>query len=437
MSQDNFYPFFQPPTGYWGSIVNAVLGRGTGKFRSSGYNYLPISQKVIMIDTAPGSLMNVAMQVPHLNTVISKGAEMFSLLLVKHLNKDGEEVENSPVLKFLKRPNPLQTFSQYLFQFYVLNAVYNKTFQYKIKGLSFERIPKAMWLLPSGWMKINPTGKLYRQTDINEIIENYELLGQESTDTFEVEKIIYIFEGVGNNILNPVSRIEALQIPLSNIVASMKSYNIIVSEKGQIGFISPEPSKNGEDNFIPFGSAEAEKMRLEYQNKFGMDSQGGHINITSSPMRWNSMSFPVGDLKLFEGVEEAFGSICDAYGHDRDIYSSTKGATYENKSAGVKSTIQNALQPLADRLMEVFTEQFIDPATGEKLVACYQHLPAMKEDERLSAQGKLYTVQAGEILLNNGVIDHDGFAEMADVEMSGDAVIVQRTPAQPLTPPAK
>lgn len=428
-------PFFTtslPPSQEWGFFSRLrwlVLGGG-GKFSPNELNrYYPGSKQPIIIDSFSGDLMEVAMEVPHLNTVISTGAELFSLMEIKHLNKDKEEIEDSPVLKFLRQPNPLQSQEQYAYEFYVLNAVYNKTFQHQVKGLSIDKLPAAMWLLPPGWMKINPTGKIYRQTDINEIIESYEMVSGNISDKFEVDRVIYMAEGIGGNILNPISRIDSLKIPLSNIIAALKSENVITSERGMIGFISPAQPKDS-DGLLPLMEPVHEKVRKEYQKTYSLDSGSGHIAFPSIPMQWTPMTFDVKQLQLLEIVEDSFAAICASFRHDRDIYPSIKGATYENKSAGMKSTIQNGLQPLADKLMRQLSKRFLDEKSGESLVACYDHLPAMKEDERLAAQGKLYTIQGGEILLNNGVIDHDGFAQMADVEMSGDKKIIQRSSFQ-------
>lgn len=430
-----FYPNFQPK-GFWGSLINAILGRNTGKFKLSSYQYYPINQRLIMIDTSPGSLMKVAMAVPHLNTIISVGAELFSLMEIKHLDKNGKEKENSEVIKFLRQPNPLQSLEQFLYQFYVLNGVYNKTFQYQIKGLSFATLPKAVWLLPSGWMKINATGKIYRQTDINEIIESYEMLG-ETQEKFEVDKIIYMAEGIGENPLNPCSRIEALQIPLSNIMASLKSRNKIIAELGMIGFLAPQQMKDS-DGQIPLSDTEHERIRQEYQNTYHLDSTSGHVAFMKTPMEWKPMTFDVGQLKLIEGTEDDFGQLCNSFRHDRDIYSSTKGATFENKSAGMKSTVQNGLQPLADKLMKQWTKHFIGNESGESLCASYAHLPCMQEDERLAAQGSLYKAQALEIGLHNGVINDETFAQEMEWEKTGDGVIIQRSNiSNPGNEPAK
>jgi hypothetical protein len=407
--------------GYFGGILSAVLGRSGGKFSASHNRYQPINLKQFLIDCNPNSLMTVAMSVPHLNTIISRGAELFSLMEIKHVDKDGNEIENSKVIKFLNNPNPLQTIEQYLYQYYVLNAIYNKTFQYKLNGLSYEKLPSALWLLPSGAMRVNATGKIYRQSDIKEIISNYEMVGTETKEVFETDQVIYMAEGIGASILNPISRVEALQIPLSNIVAALKSRNIIITERGMIGFIKTK-SPGGNDPQPP-NSDEVKRLRKEYQEEYSLDSRGGHIGVTALDAEWIPMTFNVQELGLLEGVEADFSALCDAYGHDRDIYSSTKGATFENKNQGLKSTINNGLQPVADKLMRVLTSQLLDENTGERLEACYEHLPVMKEDELKEAQAEKVEVEMLSILYKDGVISKEQYALLAEVDPDGDGIV--------------
>jgi len=437
-----------PPSlefGGWGAQYSAIVGH-SGKFKPNPQTWFPNNQKAILIDTSPGQLMNVAAQVPHLNTVISTGAELFSLMEIKHVNKNWEpgdskgknEIENSPILEFLQQPNPLQILQQYLYEFYVINAVYNKTFQHKISGLSFtdfSSMPSAMWLLPSGWMKINlfQGTNIFRQSDIESIIESYEMLGD--TYPYDVNKIIYMAEGVGNNILNPISRIESLQIPLSNIVAAMKSYNILTCERGPNGILVS--TNKDTDGGLPFDEKEGARIRQELKSKYSLDNQAGHIVFSHSNLTWVPMGYNVKELMLFEGEESAFSKIIDAYRHDRAIYSQEKGSsltTGNEKNEGIKNTIQNGLVPTANKLMAQWTKHFIDPKSGERLVASYSHVPAMREDELQAAQAKLYTVQAMSQLLKDNVIDHDNYAEGAGVDMTGTALPPAATPTNIIPP---
>ncbi len=408
----------------WGHTRRAILGNGGGKFSPTYLTQSTYKDKVVMIDVSPGSYIQVAMEVPHWNIVLTRGAELFSLARIKHLDKNGEEVPNSEIIKFLNNPNPLQTLEQYLYEFFIHDGVYNKTFQHKILGLSFDKIPSAMWLLPPGWMKINSTGKVFRQADIKDIITNYELL--DDPTPFETDRIIYMCEGVGNNILNPASRIESLKIPLSNLVASGKARNVIITERGQIGMIVPVQQAEGRD-IIPLDTEAHALVKKEYQDRNSLDSQGGHVGFPSMEMKWVPMTFDVQQLGLAEGAEQDFCMILGSHGIDRDVFPSTKGATFENKSQGLQSTFQNAFQPKINKLCKQWEKHFIDPKTGESLVGSYTHVPAMQEDQLKEEQAKKTRIEGLSIARRDGIISPDQYALEAKLEFDGDGIVIQNT----------
>jgi hypothetical protein len=365
-----------------GGVGRAILGKPSNKFNFNR-NFQPVNQKIILLDTSVTALMNVACNVPHLNIVISEGAKMFSNMEITHVDKNGKEIINSEVIKLLNKPNPLQNLEGFLYDYYVNNAIYSSAVCYKNKS-ALSPIPKVIWWLPTGYIKINLTGKLYRQYKVEEIIESYELIY--FNDTFTPDEILHIAEGVGASILKPVSKIEALQIPLSNIVAALKSNNIILTERGLIGFISNE----GKDSMgsIPISESERKRIEDQYQSDRGLDSDRSHVMVTTASTKWNPMTFDVAQLKLYEGLEDSFGLICGAWGIDRDVFPSIKGATNENKSAGEKKTYNSTLLPIGKKLCNYLANDFGLTERGEKLICSFNHLPIMQEDE-----GKMATAQ--------------------------------------------
>ena len=408
---------------FGGGIGQAVLGQ-QGKWNWNR-NFVPVNQQVVLIDTSFNELIKVAQNVPHLNIVISRGAEMFSHMQIKHVDSKGEDIKNSDVLKLLNKPNPLQSLEAFLYDFYVYNCIYSSNFGFKNKG-SIAALPSFLWWLPPGWMKINATGKIYRQTRIEDIIINYELTNEPTP--FVPEEIIHITDGISQSKLSGGSKIEALQLPLSNIVAALKSNNIILTERGLIGFISKESDKDVNGS-LPLTTAERDRIEKQYQSDRSLDSNKSHVLVSSASLKWVPMTFDVKQLMLYEGLEDSFGQICGAYGIDRDVFPSIKGATNENKEMGLKATIQNTMQPLGNKLVNRLAEHLGVTDKGEKLLADWSHMPIMKEDELKAEQAKFQKVQALAIMLDKGIISPEQFATLAEVDYDG-------TPPEPVKVPA-
>lgn len=412
---------------FLGGISEAILGRPNPKFRLYNYqygpNWNPARVQMIPIDCSYGQLLNIAHNVPHLNVVISKGAEMFSNLRIKHLDKDGNEIPftESPILQMLRKPNPLQKTGAFLYDFYINNAVYNVNFIYKNKAINLpSALPKTMWNLPSGLMQYKITGKIYDQTEIDGIISWYKIINRDRL--YLPSEIILMSEGISDNGITAKSRIESLQIPLSNVVASLKSLNIIITERGMIGFVSSDASQKDGDGPLPFDEAERKRVETDYRNRYNEDGWQGHVGFTSSKITWTPLTFDVGQLKLLEGLEDSFGLICGEYGIDRDVFPSVKGATWENKEKGERATYQNTLQPLADKLMDELSDAFLLHEKGEKLSACFKHLPVMKDDEKKDAEAKLIRTNRHKQLKADGIINAQAYADMEGIPLSGDGV---------------
>lgn len=401
-----------------GGVGRAILGRSSAKFNFNR-SFQPVNQKIILLDTSLTQLMNVAVNVPHLNIVISEGAKMFSNMEIRHVNKDGVDIENSEVIKLLNNPNPLQNMEGFLYDYYVNNAIYSSAVCYKNKS-QLSEIPKLLWWLPTGFVKINLTGKMFRQYKIEEIIESYDLLYY--NDTFKPDEILHIFEGIGNQILKPVSRIEVLQIPLSNIVAALKSNNIILTERGLIGFISKDPNADGNLGTLPMTETERKRVEDQYQSDRSLDSERSHVMVSGESLKWTPMTFDVGQLKLYEGLEDSFALCCGAWGIDRDVFPSIKGATNENKVAGEKKTYNSTMLPLAKKLCNYLAQDLGITERGEKLIPSYSHLPIMQEDKVKENQADKLLVEKLKILYDLNIIDRETFATLADVEL-GEAVV--------------
>ena len=406
----------------FGGLARSILGRN-GKFNFSR-DYKPANSKVDLVDCSWGNLMQLANNVPHLNIVISEGAKMFSGMEIKHYQgkgKDRKEVEKSEVLKFLSNPNPLQTQSDFLYEFYVQNAIYRTTFCYANQPSKLSSTPSALWWLPGESMKINLTGKMFDQVSIEGIVESYELLDYDKK--YDPKDVIRIIDGISQNKITAKPTIESLQVTLSNIMAVLKSYNIIVTERGMIGFIAAERS-DSTGLSIPMTPEEKVAFQKQYQKNYSLDAQNGHVLMTEASMKWVPMTFDVKQLMLFEGLEDAFAQIIAAYGHDRDIYPSVKSATFENKKQGLINTYQNTMIPLGCKMLEPIAEIFGLQDKDQYLEPSWEHLPVMQEDEEKKAAALSNNVTAYSKMLADGVISHEQYAELAGVKMDGTGVSV-------------
>ena len=416
-----------------GGIGRAVLGFSR-KFQNAR-QFTRINQKVLLMDFSYGNLMAIAQTVPQLNTVIAKGAEMFANMEVKHIDAEGNEVKNSPVLKLLNNPNPVdQTLESFMYKHWVNDAIYNNSFIYKNYGREREfrtpnELPSLLWVLPAGEVKINLSGKIYRQIALEDIILDFRLFLD--PQPYMPDEIIYITEGITANGISSGNRIEALQIQLSSIMVALKSLNIILGDRGMVGFFTTE-SKD-ENGPMPIKSSIKKQIKDTYHRENSVDSDQSHIGIFTQKTEFHPMTFDVAQLQILEQMEDSRNDICAAFGIDRDLLPSVKGATYENKEQALRQTYQNTIQPKADKLMSYLSNHFGLTAKGEKLVADYSWLPCMKDDALASERAFNFKILSLSQMLHDGVISADQYAELAEVEMDGTGEVIQPPPTGKVT----
>jgi len=136
------------------------------------------------------------------------------------------------------------------------------------------------------------------------------------------------------------------------------------------------------DSAIPLGSEEKKRIEKDFnQVDYGINDIQSHTVVSTATLTASKMSYPTKDLMLFEEIEDDFNAICGAYGMDRDIFPSTKGATFENKEKGERATYQNTIQTCAKTYADFISQLTGVESEGKYFVIEYDHLPIMKENE--------------------------------------------------------
>lgn len=417
-------------TGSWFSgIVNSIF-RNRRSQRYYNTNYLLGTKSALWIDRE--NLWQVYRDLPHLNIVINKRAELLSSGKIKLRNiASGEEILTHDVLKLLRKPNPLQSFSEFVTQYLVFKDVYGNAILYKNRKL-FGEIPGGLWNLPPWTIRINSTGKIFDQIEVEGIIESYTmLLAGKSTD-FKPNQIILKNDNIDSEYLKSNSKILSLVKPLSNLAATLQTTNVMLYESGGKGILSNSAKEDG--GAIPLGEDERKRIEKDYINKYGVGDGQQRVIITNSSLQYQPMSFPIKDMDLTATDEREFGRILDAYGVDRDVFASIKGATNENKEAGLKATIQNTIQSEADDFCQTLTDNFGLYDLGLELYMSFEHLPVMQEDGLKTAQGYFQRVQAYTLLKTSGIISPDQVAELCEVKFDGTGISETQLKTDPKDP---
>jgi len=264
--------------------------------------------------------------------------------------------------------------------------------------------------LPNNKIKINLSGKKLKQMEINDLIDSFVFTYDDgSKETIQLEDSIYLTTADGMNIVRPISRIDSLRLPLSNIMASYNKRNVLLENLGAIGILSAQSNDMG--GAIPMTPEERQKIQKDWYRR-----QKDELIITESNVNWQPMSYPTRDLMLFEELTEDKLAIIDAFGLNYNLFSSEKGATFSNVRDSIRMAYTDTIIPETQQMYDSMIAQW--GLQGEYyLQANFQHLPILQDDEQVKAQAEKTKVDTWSVMLRDGVITQQQYAEEFDIEL--------------------
>ena len=371
------------------------LFRQSDNNKGFGYNQLFLGKNAEYISTT-GNEFKVYQTNAILRAVIDRKASMFANGIIKHYNKNGEEIENSPFVNFFDKPNFLQSRNEWLMQLKVQECLYGNAFIYKYNASLLKETPQALWNLSPSRMIVNRTGKLWKQLSVEDVIKNYEFENDSTAKTiFEPLEILHRTMTNPDDPLIGISPLKSLEKEITNINLAMDYRNVIMDKKGAIDILSN--SAKDSDGGIPLSKEERQRLERDYSNQYGISQEKSKVIITNSALTWSPMTYPTKDLMLFEEIDNNKRAIIDTYGLNENIFSRSQGATFTNVREGVKLAYQDTIIPEAEDLAKGLSDFLGLSEKGECLEISYEHIQALGEDESEKAtviQNKANAIQS-------------------------------------------
>lgn len=346
-------------------VINQVRSEFWGNYQLWG------KKEAVWIDMS--NKFQLYIQIPELRAVIDKRASMMMTNKPVMKDKDGNVVEKHWLIDLIKNPNATQSWQDVIFTMAVQDGIYSNAFAYSPK-LSFD-IRKMIVPLPTDHVIIDTNGKRLNAMDVDGMIDKYRFRYDDGkVENVAIEDMLYIMTPDGINIINPKSRLEGLQLPLSNIMASYKKRNVLLENLSSPGVLSGAKTDIG--GAIPLTVEE----RHELQRSF-IKRHKNEIIVTENPVNWTPMSFPTKDLMLFEEVKEDFLKIIDAYGLNMNIFSSTEGSTFSNVRDSIRMVYTDTIIPETETLYQSIISFYGLDKEGYSLHADFSHLPVLQTDK--------------------------------------------------------
>lgn len=364
-------------------------------------------KEAVWLDT--GDAWRLFIDIPELRAVVNKRATMMSTNKPILHDKDGNVVENHWLNDLIKKPNAVQSWSDVVYSMSVQDALYSNVVGYC--PLRSFGIRNLIITLPNNKIQINLSGKKLKQMDRENLIDSFIFTYDDgSTEKIELQDAVYLTTADGMNIVRPISRIDSLRLPLSNIMASYRKRNVLLENLGAIGILSAQSNDMG--GAIPMTPEERQKIQKDWYRR-----QKDELIITESNVNWQPMSYPTRDLMLFEELTEDKLAIIDAYGLNYNLFSSEKGATFTNVRDSIRMAYTDTIIPETQQIYDSLMAQWGLQQEGYHLEANFDHLPVLQDDASQKASAEKTKVDTYSVMLKDGVVTQQQYAEEFGIEL--------------------
>ena len=357
--------------------------------------------------------------------VLENPAALFLFLLVCDLYSMGEykiykvgseePEEDHEVLRFLKKPNPMQTEEQFAWDYMFWRKLGCASLLFESNILKDGL--KSYWLSPDcidwpKWFEDNK-GTLFMSDksvrELNEKMLKYKTSNQELPFKFKNLKQFFDISNGINGWFNSPSRLDALHKIVQNSENALDSKNINSHFASKFLVAGKHDVTNTAS--LPF--AKIEKNDLEQK-------------MLDKTRRVHGMPSMV-DIKRFIDKPEVLKSLDDAYLSDamkigqmlkipQDVIGNlTKGSTYENQEMARAAIVYYALQPDSEDFCKGITDFF--GITDYVLKYEFGHLPFVQAFEKSRSEVKKNLARAFVDMVNAGA-DQQEAADYLGIEIT-------------------
>lgn len=339
---------------------------------------------------------------PALLKVFCLQCDLFSLAKVYVYDKKDKLVEDDPALGRLTNPNPLQSQSQFLWDYMFWKMVGN-AYLYMDSNLVDRDNAPMYWLENS---KIDWPLKLEREKDkmvfsqkkIKELMDTEITYRYDDGSTFKfpLSKICTISDlsnGVGN-WFKGFSRIDALYKVISNSEVSLDSKNINVRYTGK--FLVAGQNDPKDVTKLPMSEDEKKDIEEKIDGEKKVHGMKSLVEIKRF----------VDDLRVLE-LDKSFLAdyyiIGSMYNIPRDVLEAYQSSTFENQEKARAGHVSYTLEPAGEILGSTIGKKWGYDVQGKKVCFSWDHLPFAQVFEKERAGIQQTKAQVLSSLLKAGV----------------------------------
>ncbi len=299
--------------------------------------------------------------------------------------------ENDPAIKkayqlLVQRANPLQSAKEFAHQ---------GTFFLKVFGNRYVRILmpigrdkkvdilniQALYNLPSQFIDVRSTGKLYDQFELSGVVDKYALTNYNPIVEYLPEEVIHFNEvNISSDVptIMGVSKLEAIKMPITNTQKAFEAMNTILSSRGMQGIISPK-NRDGMGISVPMTDTEKEDVDKTFKKDYGLLNNQNPFLISPISMDYIKTTMNSQEMGIYEEFSNNAILIGNEFGVPPELIKTyIQGATYENQIQSVKRLYQDTTIPMVEDEDSYWSFRLDTFKYGFEIKTSWDHIPALQ-----------------------------------------------------------
>lgn len=321
---------------------------------------------------------------------IAKGA---SGVPFKICNADGDEIENHPAKSLLKRPNPLQSYSEFMNALFGYLLLSGNSYMLKVAGIS--NVPKELHLLRpdritiSGGRGAMPARYEYKVNGRTEAV-------------YDVDQDSGFSELKQTKLWNPLDDFYGLS-PLNAAAVEVDQHNL--SSKHNINLLNNGARPSGAVIFKPKDSdgfatsltaGQRQQLMTDLNNRFSGTDNAGRPMLLEGDFDWKEMGLSPKDMDFINLKHMSATDIAMCFGVPSQLVGVPDAQTYSNVAEARLALYEETILPMLSKVQSDINE-WLMPQFSEDVYFKFDtdEIPALSERRKRIYENVIGAVKEG------------------------------------------
>ena len=321
---------------------------------------------------------------------IAKGA---SGVPFKICNADGDEIENHPAKSLLKRPNPLQSYSEFMNALFGYLLLSGNSYMLKVAGIS--NVPKELHLLRPDRITISGgRGAMPARYD-------YKVNGRTEA-VYDVDQDSGFSELKQTKLWNPLDDFYGLS-PLNAAAVEVDQHNL--SSKHNINLLNNGARPSGAVIFKPKDSdgfatsltaGQRQQLMTDLNNRFSGTDNAGRPMLLEGDFDWKEMGLSPKDMDFINLKHMSATDIAMCFGVPSQLVGVPDAQTYSNVAEARLALYEETILPMLSKVQSDINE-WLMPQFSEDVYFKFDtdEIPALSERRKRIYENVIGAVKEG------------------------------------------